>query len=146
MRDAHLPPKLELCHCGKHGRIVLGSGFQGPEFGYRQHGLRVVETGLAHQSIRPEEVVGLIRALEASKLPSAYEALDFDFLWRIEVYDELRAAQGRVDIASMGKHGKPQDPQVIHDFLSRGVASRMPRDFPHRIQVMDFPPATLAAN
>lgn len=113
---------VEMCHCGKHGRIVLHDGFIGLEFCFQWHAQEIVRMGIETETVSQEESRMLLREIEASGLPQSWEGIDLAFHWQIEQWNMawvIRIAQG----------------QGVHEFLTRKLGRMaMPADFRSRIE------------
>ncbi len=104
--------------CGKHGHIVLPSGFVGPEMGTKTHGLHVVRDGIARGSISIDDDKELVREINDSTLPEKPKDAEVKALWNIELINRVRA------------EGVEWDGEVMHAAVTTGKPSMpVPSDF-----------------
>lgn len=89
---------LEICDCGKHGRIRFKDSRASPEFCFKKY---------TYEALAHAVVMGLLDVIESGKLRGEIKALSFPedhteipakFLWRINSYNVLFAQDLEVGI------------------------------------------------
>jgi len=111
--------RLEICsQCQKHGHIVLACGFVGPEFAFQKQGVEVVRGGLEFERFTPAEAEALEKAIIASPLPVNWDCQDLKILYKIEVYNSLRAEDHYLDVPPHDVLQTPlDDNEIPPDFV-----------------------------
>lgn len=114
---------LKICHCGKHGRIVHSDGFQGLEFGFKNHARQIILEGIDNEIFSEEEAGRIAAAIDSASLPVFARDADAELLWKMECVNTYRAS-----------FEDPPSVPDIHQVLQSPSPLPVPPDF---IQVMD---------
>lgn len=111
------------CECGRHGRIMLASGFRGAEVAFKQHALHFVRTGVQWERLSDEEVEKVTKEILASSLPMTPEEADEVMIYNAEVFNVMCMEDGIGECSSVSIHvymQTPVDPNEFpHDLLEK---------------------------
>jgi hypothetical protein len=115
------PPIFMLCSCGKHGRVVAGDGFWGPEFATIPMAREVIESGLAEEKYSEGHARRMLKEAKEAGLPARFEQVDLSLSWVIETFRRKFENEHPFN-----------DPTLVHEFLTaqlQGPLKTMPHDF-----------------
>lgn len=123
--------RLEVCkECNKHGHIILADGFLGLTFAWQEHGLQIIDEGIAYERFTPEEAVRMSRELKISRLPLKFEEVDPKFAWKVHLYNLVRAdPEGYVIVVGSGDFN-----EQVHYYLQAPPEEPMPKDFIEQVK------------
>jgi hypothetical protein len=115
------------CECGKHGRIVLASGFYGAEVAFKQHALHFVRTGVQWERLSDAEVEKVTEEILASSLPMTPEEAGPVMIYKCEIYRVMR-----VNYRIEGG-----EPALIHLYLQMPMNEiKIPKDLFEKVHEM----------
>ena len=124
------PPKFEVCPlCKKHGRIVLGNNFFGPEFALQQEGEFYLDAGVSFDRFTKTQATAVRKDIKSSTLPKK--------LNRDVVRLCFRASVWNIQNATLDRLYKTKTNEGIHNFLFDPLVHyEVPASFAARLEEM----------
>lgn len=119
------------CECGKHGRIVLADGYEGPEVCLKRQAELYVVTGIQHQRFTLDEAESVMKDIAESTLPSELddEVVRRSWLadaWNFARGDSVALTEAKVEpsIRHAALQNKAEVPTKYHRYLQSLLSRR----------------------
>ncbi len=101
--------RLQMCTCGKHGRLLGDDGYFSAEFASKHEAEYNLEQAQIFRTIHSSLVEGIRGQIAASTLPDTASAVDKKLATQLHQYNVRRAAM------TNGRPNDGFDPERIHD-------------------------------